>query len=104
MNKKSDNNAKKKKLFKISKKDASGAKKSNSFQNSNTNMNNKLKAIFRDRKINSLDNLTKKFIEIVVEEKKNIINLQEIADKMNVYKRRIYDITNVLKGNSFFLI
>ena len=101
MNKKNDNNAENKKLFKISKKDTS--KKSNSFQNTKKYINNKLKAIFKDRKINSLDKLTKKFIEIVNEEKTNIINLQSITEKMNVYKRRIYDITNVLKGNLFYI-
>ena len=50
------------------------------------------------RQINSLDELTKKFIKYVIEAGDNIINLNEIMKKMKVKKRRIYDITNVLEG------
>ena len=50
------------------------------------------------RQINSLDELTKKFMKYVIEAGNNIINLNEIMKKMKVKKRRIYDITNVLEG------
>ena len=57
----------------------------------------------KNRKENSLSELTKKFLRILLEEKKNkkdkdIIDLKEIIPKINVKKRRIYDITNVLQG------
>ena len=111
MNKKSGNNALSEKLFNLSKNKLLNGKKSNYSFNKNhknifnihcvNNNNNKSKIkIFKHRKNNSLDKLTKKYIEIVIEEKTNIINLQTITKKMNVYKRRIYDITNVFEGNS----
>ena len=52
----------------------------------------------KNRKDNSLDELTKKFIKFVLEEKSNIINLEEMRKKMKSQKRRIYDITNVFQG------
>ena len=52
----------------------------------------------KNRKDNSLDELTKKFIKFVLEEKSNIIDLEEIRKKMKSKKRRIYDITNVFQG------
>jgi hypothetical protein len=58
----------------------------------------------KNRRQNSLSELTKKFLRILLEEKKNkkdkkdIIDLKEIIPKINVKKRRIYDITNVLQG------
>ena len=55
----------------------------------------------KNRRENSLSELTKKFLRILLEEKKDkkdIINLKEIIQKINVKKRRIYDITNVLQG------
>jgi len=52
----------------------------------------------KNRKDNSLDELTKKFIKIVLEERSNIINLEEIRKKLKSKKRRIYDITNVFQG------
>lgn len=52
----------------------------------------------KNRKLNSLNELTKKFLQILFEEKKEIINLKEIVQKIKVKKRRIYDITNVLQG------
>ena len=109
MNKKSGNNALSEKLFNLSKNKPLNGKKSNySFNKNHKNIfnihfvnNNKSKTkVFKRRKNNSLDKLTKKFIEIVIEEKTNIINLHIITKKMNVYKRRIYDITNVFEGNS----
>lgn len=52
----------------------------------------------KNRRANSLSELTKKFIQILLEEKKDIINLKEIIPKIKVKKRRIYDITNVFQG------
>jgi hypothetical protein len=51
------------------------------------------------RKLNSLEELTKKFVECVYEENTNIINLKNVIEKIKVKKRRIYDITNVMEGN-----
>ena len=51
------------------------------------------------RKLNSLEELTKKFVECVYEENTKIINLKNIIEKIKVKKRRIYDITNVMEGN-----
>jgi hypothetical protein len=60
---------------------------------------NKLK----NRKDNSLDKLTKKFIKIVLEEKSNVINLKEITKRLKSKKRRIYDITNVFQGKKILI-
>ena len=60
----------------------------------NIKSNKKLK-----RKLNSLEELTKKFVECVYEENTNIINLKNVIEKIKVKKRRIYDITNVMEGN-----
>ena len=54
--------------------------------------------ILKNRRANSLNELTKKFLQILLEEKKDIINLKEIIPKIKVKKRRIYDITNVFEG------
>ena len=51
------------------------------------------------RKLNSLEELTKKFVECVYEENTKIINLKNVIEKIKVKKRRIYDITNVMEGN-----
>ena len=52
----------------------------------------------KNRRANSLSELTKKFLQILLEEKKDIVNLKEIIPKIKVKKRRIYDITNVFEG------
>ena len=57
---------------------------------------------YKKRKDNTLDILTKKFIKIALEEKSNIINLEEIRKKMKS-KRRIYDITNVFHGKMILI-
>lgn len=46
----------------------------------------------------SLGLLTKKFITLLEEQPDGVINLNEASQKLNVQKRRIYDITNVLEG------
>ena len=57
----------------------------------------------KNRKDNSLDELTKKFIKFVLEEKSNIINLEEVRKKLKTKKRRIYDITNVFQGKKILI-
>ena len=52
----------------------------------------------KSRQINSLDELTKKFIKCVYESGSNRINLNNVMKKIKAKKRRIYDITNVLEG------
>ncbi|KAF8715534.1 hypothetical protein HU200_027191 [Digitaria exilis] len=42
--------------------------------------------------------LTKKFINLLKEAQDGILDLKSAADKIDVQKRRIYDITNVLEG------
>ncbi|KAG6390664.1 hypothetical protein SASPL_148402 [Salvia splendens] len=46
----------------------------------------------------SLGLLTKKFIKLIQEAKDGILDLNRTADVLQVQKRRIYDITNVLEG------
>ena len=57
----------------------------------------------RQRKENSLDELTRDFIQYVKDTKNMRLNLNDIVKELNVKKRRIYDITNVLEGKIFFL-
>jgi hypothetical protein len=52
----------------------------------------------RTRQENSLGELTKKFIELIKHSDNNTIDLNYAVDQLNVQKRRIYDITNVLEG------
>ena len=66
-------------------------KHSNKFSHKKNKKDNK-------RKLNSLDELTKKFMKCVYEENSSIINLKKVLEKIKVKKRRIYDITNVLEG------
>ena len=46
----------------------------------------------------SLGLLTKKFTRLISETEDGMIDLNEAAKRLNVQKRRIYDITNVLEG------
>ena len=57
----------------------------------------------KSRQINSLDEITKKFMKCVQEAESNTINLNSVMKKIKVKKRRIYDITNVLEGKLKFL-
>ena len=52
----------------------------------------------RTRQENSLGELTQKFIKLIQEAPNLSIDLNEAANSLNVQKRRIYDITNVLEG------
>lgn len=46
----------------------------------------------------SLSLLTKKFIHLIEQAPEGILDLNKAAETLNVQKRRIYDITNVLEG------
>lgn len=46
----------------------------------------------------SLSLLTKKFVSLIEQAEQGTIDLNRAADTLNVQKRRIYDITNVLEG------
>ena len=58
----------------------------------------------KQRQENSLDELTRSFINYVKETKNVKININEIVKKLKVKKRRIYDITNVLEGKILNII
>ncbi len=60
------------------------------------------KKISRQRQENSLGELTRNFIEFIHSQGDKIININDVVRKLNVKKRRIYDITNVLEGNLIF--
>lgn len=47
---------------------------------------------------NSLSVLTKKFVELIKSSPNLTLDLNEAVKELNVQKRRIYDITNVLEG------
>ena len=46
----------------------------------------------------SLSLLTKKFVSLIERADRGAIDLNQAAETLNVQKRRIYDITNVLEG------
>ena len=50
------------------------------------------------KKKNSLEEITKKFIKYIRSSKTDIIDLNDVVKALNIKKRRIYDITNVLEG------
>ena len=52
----------------------------------------------RGRKENGLVELTKKFIDLLKEAVNQTLDLNEAVKTLDVQKRRIYDITNVLEG------
>ena len=60
-----------------------------------TFLNKKFKIL---RNENTLENLTKKFINYIDKIKDDTINLNQIAKELKVKKRRIYDIANVFEG------
>ena len=64
------------------------------------NFNNKsIQKSKKNRKINSLEELSKKVIKYALESKSRLINLSLMAKTIKVNRRRIYDIMNVLEGN-----
>ena len=58
----------------------------------------------KSRQINSLDEITKKFMKCVLEAESNTINLNTVMKKIKAKKRRIHDITNVLEGKLIFFL
>ena len=58
----------------------------------------------KNRQINSLDELTKKFAKCVYSSPSDKINLNNVMKKIKAKKRRIYDITNVLEGETIFIL
>ena len=56
------------------------------------------KAVERTRYDTSLSLLTKKFIHLVESSQDGVVDLNVASEKLEVQKRRIYDITNVLEG------
>ena len=73
--------------------------KSKEIDSSEKNVAHNCSKKLKKRQNNSLEELTKKFINSILESQNNIIDLNKITKKMKVKKRRIYDITNVLEGN-----
>ena len=57
----------------------------------------------RLNKNNSLENLTKKFIKYINGLNTNCIDLKLASSELNITKRRIYDITNVLEGKQYYI-
>ncbi|XP_066598611.1 transcription factor E2F3 [Prorops nasuta] len=58
----------------------------------------KSKPVERTRYDTSLSLLTKKFISLVENSQDGVVDLNVASEKLEVQKRRIYDITNVLEG------
>ena len=52
----------------------------------------------KSRNESSLSVLTVKFLKMLKEAEKGMLDLNDAVDKLKVQKRRIYDITNVLEG------
>lgn len=55
----------------------------------------------KGRQDNSLGVLTKKFIHLIQRSPNLTVDLNDVVRELNVQKRRIYDITNVLEGIGF---
>ena len=58
----------------------------------------------RMKRKNSLEILTLKFIKYIISSSTNCINLKEASKALNIKRRRIYDITNVLEGKCYILL
>ncbi len=56
----------------------------------------------RQRQENSLGELTKNVINYIKKNGKKEINISTIVNELQVKKRRIYDITNVLEGMKIY--
>ncbi|XVE94577.1 hypothetical protein REPUB_Repub02eG0020800 [Reevesia pubescens] len=74
------------------------AKSGSVTQKSNTESPNGLNAAGNCRYDSSLGLLTKKFVNLIMEAKDDTLDLNHTAEVLEVQKRRIYDITNVLEG------
>ncbi|KDP36935.1 hypothetical protein JCGZ_08226 [Jatropha curcas] len=69
-------------------------------QGSNAESPNGLNPATGCRYDSSLGLLTRKFVKLIQEDKDGTLDLNRTADVLEVQKRRIYDITNVLEGIS----
>ena len=56
-----------------------------------------------DRSENSLEEIAKRFFKYISKLKTNSIRLNDVVKELNVKKRRIYDVTNVLEGKYIFI-
>ncbi len=59
---------------------------------------NQIVTIQKNRMDNSLGELTKRFIDLIQNSPTKEVDLNEASKILDVQKRRIYDITNVLEG------
>ena len=75
--------------------------KSNAINENYTFMNKKK---LRNPEHNCLDSLAKQFIEYVHNTNSSIIEINKVVDKLEIKKRRIYDIINVLEGKNLLFI
>lgn len=68
--------------------------------NNNSNSNNNTKKRYSEgtRYDTSLGLLTKKFVDLLQNSTNGVVDLNVASSTLNVQKRRIYDITNVLEG------
>ena len=82
----------------LSKKKKFNFKKNSKFQKNSDNSIIFEKIEKNCKKKNSLEELTKKFIKCIKSLKEDIIDLNDVVKVLNIKKRRIYDITNVLEG------
>ena len=80
----------------LSKKKKFRIKKKSKFPSENLEISGKTKQ--NRKKNNSLEEITKKFIKYIRSLKTDIIDLKDVVKTLNIKKRRIYDITNVLEG------
>ncbi|CAI9768585.1 unnamed protein product [Fraxinus pennsylvanica] len=77
---------------------ASKAESQTHVANIGSHSGNNLTPVGASRYDNSLGLLTKKFINLIKHAEDGILDLNKAADRLEVQKRRIYDITNVLEG------
>ena len=62
-------------------------------------MDQRIKAMPKDRLETSLGELTRKFIKLIIDSGEEMcVELSRASKQLGVQKRRIYDITNVLEG------
>lgn len=47
--------------------------------------------------------MTRKFMGFIKKAEDYTVDIDEVLQELNVHKRRIYDITNVLEGNFVFI-
>ena len=93
-----------KKLSKLRQSSSRASSKRSSNSTNSKLMRNKIQ-----RNKNSLGDLAKDFMKYVKKKKfedsgNRVFNMTNLAEELNVSKRRIYDVTNVLEGIKIMLI